>query len=247
MIPLKCSKIRLTSDYGNRTFIMQGKKYSDFHYGIDIVPADGTGNSKILCVADGEVTAVRKTGEQYGNACYIRIKHSNGLYSVYYHLKTNTIKLNVGDKVKKGDELGIIGTTGISTGIHLHFQIDKGSNASSINPKDFVFNNVELFESKQTSTKPKSEQKKNNYKTLGTMYVRTGPGTIYTKKTVRQLTSDGKKNATSTNPNDYAIYKKGTVFTAQEIVNNRYGTWAKTPSGYVCIKGQSKTVYCVKC
>lgn len=87
---------------------------------------------------------------------------------------------------------------------------------------------------------------KGNYKTLGSMNVRTGAGTNYPVKKVSQLTADGKKNATSTNPNADAVYKTGTVFTAYEIINNNYGTWAKTPSGYVCIKGASGRVYCSK-
>ena len=85
-----------------------------------------------------------------------------------------------------------------------------------------------------------------NYKTNGTMYVRTGPGTNYTIKKVCQLTPDGRRNATSSNGNADAIYRAGTVFTAYEIFNNAYGVWARTPSGYVCIKGASGRVYCTK-
>lgn len=91
-----------------------------------------------------------------------------------------------------------------------------------------------------------SNYSKGNYKTLGNMNVRTGAGTNYSVKKVSQLTADGRKNATSTNSNANAVYKTGTVFTALEIINNNYGTWAKTPSGYVCIKGASGTVYCSK-
>ena len=87
---------------------------------------------------------------------------------------------------------------------------------------------------------------KGNYKTKCNMNVRTGAGTNYSIKKVSQLTADGKKNATSQNPNANAVYKSGTIFTALEIISNNYGTWAKTPSGYVCIKGASGTVYCSK-
>lgn len=85
-----------------------------------------------------------------------------------------------------------------------------------------------------------------NYKTLGNMNVRTGAGTNYSIKKVSQLTTDGKKNATSTNSNANAVYKTGTVFTALEIISNNYGIWARTPSGYVCIQGASGTKYCSK-
>ena len=86
---------------------------------------------------------------------------------------------------------------------------------------------------------------KGNYKTTCNMNVRTGAGTNNPIKKVSQLTADGKKNATSTNPNANAVYKTGTIFTALEIINSN-GVWAKTPSGYVCIKGASGTVYCTK-
>ena len=54
------------------------------------------------------------------------------------------VLVNVGDKVKRGEILGTIGCTGQATGIHLHFQIDKGSNATSINPYDYIFKDKEL-------------------------------------------------------------------------------------------------------
>lgn len=85
-----------------------------------------------------------------------------------------------------------------------------------------------------------------DYKTLYNMNVRTGAGDNYPIKLVRELTKDGRKNALYDGDNDSAIYKKGTVFTALEIVNNSYGKWAKTPSGYVCIKGSDGITYSEK-
>lgn len=82
------------------------------------------------------------------------------------------------------------------------------------------------------------------YITLGDMYVRYGAGTNYGVKRVRDLTEDGKKHATSQNPDAYAVYKKGTRFTCYELVDLGKGVWARTPSGYVCVKGKSGTVYC---
>ena len=99
-----------------------------------------------------------------------------------------------------------------------------------------------MNQKKESSNQSTPEGK--NYKTIGTMNVRTGAGTSYTIKKVYQLTADGRKNATSTNGNANAVYKAGTIFTALEIVNNNAGTWARTPSGWVCIKGASGTVYC---
>ena len=86
---------------------------------------------------------------------------------------------------------------------------------------------------------------KGTYITLENMKVRTGAGTNHKQKKVKELTADGKKNATSQSLNAYAVYKKGTVFTALEIINEN-GVWAKSPSGYICIKGASGKVYCKK-
>ena len=146
-VPINSENIKITSRYGNRKYYYQGKLIKDFHNGIDLVPSP-CNNNEILAFADGVVTSMQKTGRQYGTGCYVRIKHSNGLYTLYYHLKSGTICVNVGDKVKKGQKLGIIGTTGKSTGIHLHFQIDKGSSKTSINPYDYLFNDKIFIEEK---------------------------------------------------------------------------------------------------
>ena len=139
IVPLKTDKVHITSYYGNRQYWYQGKLIKDFHNGIDLVPSP-CNNNEILAYEDGTVTSLQRTGAQYGTGCYVRLKHSNGLYTLYYHLKSGSVCVNVGDKVKKGQKLGIIGTTGQSTGIHLHFQIDKGSASTSINPYDYLFN-----------------------------------------------------------------------------------------------------------
>ena len=146
-VPINSENIKITSRYGNRKYYYQGKLIKDFHNGIDLVPSP-CNNNEILAFADGVVTSMQKTGRQYGTGCYVRIKHSNGLYTLYYHLKSGTVCVNVGDKVKKGQKLGIIGTTGKSTGIHLHFQIDKGSSKTSINPYDYLFNDKIFIEEK---------------------------------------------------------------------------------------------------
>lgn len=86
----------------------------------------------------------------------------------------------------------------------------------------------------------------NDYKTLFDLNVRYGAGDNYGIKKVCEMTEDGRKNALFNGDYDNAIYKKGTVYTALEIINNDYGKWAKTPSGYVCIKGSDGITYSEK-
>lgn len=135
MMPIDSNNIKITSNYGNRQYMYRGKLIKDFHHGIDLI-----GGSNILAFEDGVVTSISNTGVQYGNACYVRIKHSNGYYTLYYHLKSGSVCVNIGDKVTKGQKIGVMGATGQATGVHLHFQIDKGNSASSINPYDYLFN-----------------------------------------------------------------------------------------------------------
>lgn len=146
-VPINNGNIKITSNYGNRQYYYKGKLIKGFHNGIDIVPSP-CNNNEILAFADGVVTSVQKTGVQYGTGCYVRLKHNNGLYTLYYDLKSGSVCVNVGDKVRKGQKLGIIGTTGQSTGIHLHFQIDKGNSKTSINPYDYLFNGKEFMPDK---------------------------------------------------------------------------------------------------
>lgn len=151
MYPIKTDKLRVTSKYGKREYTYRGKRVKDFHNGIDLV-----GGNEIIATADGEVVSTRNEGKQYGNGCYVRIKHSNGLYTLYYHLKSGSILVKKGDKVVKGQVIGIIGKTGKATGVHLHYQIDKGSSASAIDPTEYVLNGKEIVEEASiTPEKPK--------------------------------------------------------------------------------------------
>ena len=152
MYPIRANKLSVTSYFGPRSYTYQGRKINDYHKGIDLIANPNNRNEDILAFADGTVTSVQKTGAQYGTGCYVRLKHSNGYYTLYYHLKSGSVCVNVGDKVKQGQKLGIIGATGQATGVHLHFQIDKGSSASAINPYDYLFNGKEFMSGNGSSS-----------------------------------------------------------------------------------------------
>lgn len=117
---------RITSPFGYRDHPIDEEV--KFHYGVDVALAKG---SKIACFADGVVIDCGK-GNVYGN--YARVDHGNGFTSFYGHMNSITVKK--GQKVKLGDEIGKVGSTGKSTGPHLHFEMRK--NGKIIDPNDYV-------------------------------------------------------------------------------------------------------------
>ena len=231
--PLETNNLKTTSGYGNRINPVSGKK--EFHYGIDLV-----GGTKILATADGQVVKVVNKGSKGGVMCLIRIQHKD-YQSAYYHIKSGSALVKVGDYVKKGQQIATIGNTGKVTGTHLHFQIDKGSNATSINPTKYAYGEKEL------AGLSKPDYKKGNYKVVSPRYVRVGPGTEYRIKKVAELTADGKKHCVNPKLTANAQYKAGTIFTALDIVYAKnHSVWARTPSGYVCLTSHTGVQYCSK-
>lgn len=97
-----------------------------------------------------------------------------------------------------------------------------------------------------TKTSTDSSYTLGDYQTNMSMNIRTGAGTNFAIKKVKDMTTSGKKNATSKDLNAYAAYKKNTSFTANSIIKADDGSiWAKSPSGYICLK-DNKTIYCKK-
>ena len=124
--PLK-NNFKVTSKYGYRTHPVTGEKYS-FHNGMDISASSGT---PILSVYNGVVATVAKTSLA-GN--YIMINHGSGLYTVYMHC--SKIIAKVGQTVKQGDTIALVGSTGRSTAPHLHFSVRL--NGEYVNPGPYV-------------------------------------------------------------------------------------------------------------
>ena len=104
----------LSSKYGYRTHPLRGGR--DFHTGVDI---SSNPNSKIKATADGRLIAV---------------EHGFGFRSFYAHNKKNMVK--VGDVVQRGDLLAYVGSTGSSTGPHVHYEVWK--NSKPVNPKTYL-------------------------------------------------------------------------------------------------------------
>ncbi|MGI6678118.1 MAG: murein hydrolase activator EnvC family protein [Dehalobacterium sp.] len=117
---------RITSDYGYR--IHPVLKTKRMHTGIDIGAPSGT---SIKAVAKGTVIYAGWLGA-YGNA--VVIDHGGGISSMYAH--QSRISVSVDEDVKKGDTVGKVGSTGWSTGPHLHFEVRK--NGNPINPWNYL-------------------------------------------------------------------------------------------------------------
>ncbi|NLW46892.1 MAG: peptidoglycan DD-metalloendopeptidase family protein [Firmicutes bacterium] len=104
---------RISSLYGNRIHPITGKRR--FHEGLDIAANHGNG---VHAYTDGRVVEAGWNGG-YGNC--ILVDHGNGLRTRYGHL--SKISVRVGQRVKTGERIGAVGSTGTSTGPHLHFEV----------------------------------------------------------------------------------------------------------------------------
>ena len=119
---------RYTSYFGERTDpISEGY---DYHKGLDIGADEG---DRIRAVYDGIVLSV---GEDSRSGNYIFLEHKNGYVTFYCHC--SEILAEEGTVIRQGETIALVGSTGYSTGPHLHFEIRK--NGESIDPLPFIEN-----------------------------------------------------------------------------------------------------------
>ena len=94
------------------------------------------GNFNKLCLAyssaNNGTVITKEYRYDYGN--YIVVNHNNGYYTLYAHLNKFMDGVNVGDTVARGQQIGYVGTTGYSTGPHIHFEVWKDCKYCRINP-----------------------------------------------------------------------------------------------------------------
>lgn len=114
------------SAYGWRMHPILG--YERFHAGEDIGAPSGT---PILAADGGTVSTVAYNGGGYGN--YVMLSHGNGKATLYAHMSSTNV--TAGQTVSKGDVIGYVGSTGLSTGPHLHFETYV--NGSTVDPKSY--------------------------------------------------------------------------------------------------------------
>ncbi len=117
---------RISDEYGNRIHPILGVQ--QFHNGLDMAAPGGTA---ILAAYDGDVV-----GAAYNNSMgnYIMIDHGSGLYTIYMHC--SALYVSKGQTVTKGQKIAAVGSTGRSTGNHLHFSVRQSG--SYVNPWNYL-------------------------------------------------------------------------------------------------------------
>lgn len=139
------------SEFGTRNDPYTGNKAS--HSGLDIAPLSGDyGTVNVIAAKSGTVIRVNNdptcesnslnescNGSGYGN--YVEIEHQDGNTTLYGHMHKNTITVSVGDIVDQGQVIGKVGSSGRSTGMHLHFEVRE--NSIAVNPLNYISENNE--------------------------------------------------------------------------------------------------------
>lgn len=200
------------------------------HEAIDLV---GTNNSLdyITAHSDGIIVDIRKNyrtndaiGRSYGN--FVKIQHNNGLYyTLYAHLKYESICVEKGDKVKEGTIIGYMGDTGHAKGAHLHFEI-RNNFDKKIDPTNFLdFNLLEdtkvynigryIVETEVLNVRRFPYISQNNWLKFEEL-------TLNAQKQVIKL------NKNKDIPNGLV---KGVICDVSSILKN----WGKIPSGWICL------------
>ena len=117
---------KVNSGFGKRMHPLIKKR--KFHSGIDFKAPTGT---PVLATADGEVIVSKTNKTGYGK--HIIIQHDEEFKTLYSHL--SEIKIKVGDKIKKGDVIGLVGSTGTSIRPHLHYEVIK--DGKKVDPEEY--------------------------------------------------------------------------------------------------------------
>lgn len=141
----------ISSYYGIREDPFGGDSSSD-HRGLDITGGSGLGNTNIIAVQGGVVVYPTKDsnvacpssnensdcGGGYGN--HVIIQHSDGNYTLYGHLYEGSISVQAGDRVEQGQVIAKMGSSGSSTGAHLHFEVREGINSMdyAVDPLNYI-------------------------------------------------------------------------------------------------------------
>lgn len=209
------SEKRITCPYGNG------------HKGVDLGhrPPQYEEQNVVMAHSDGVVVEVVKNINYntypngpaiYGN--YVKIRHRNGYYTLYAHLKYGSVCVSKGDSVRKDQKIGVEGNTGYSSARHLHFEV-RNKNDNVINPTKYLTKALPGDGGAWTT---------GNYQLLKAKAIRTDHKITNNIVKVRECRDDVRPLLTSNNPNDEAFYKKSTIVSITEIyVENNSRVWGK--------------------
>lgn len=129
MMPIKEKDLdKIASGFGMRMHPI--KKVEMMHNGVDMAAKKGT---PVMATADGRVVKVEFKGEGIGYGRAIVIQHDNTFSTLYAQL--SEFKVNAGEKVKQGQVIGLVGSSGMSTGAHLHYEVRK--NGEPVDPGNY--------------------------------------------------------------------------------------------------------------
>jgi murein DD-endopeptidase MepM/ murein hydrolase activator NlpD len=123
----------INSPFGLRKLAIEAKARA--HKGVDIAAPKGT---TVFTAAEGRVVRTGYDAQGYGN--FIEVRHPNGMSTLYGHL--SRIDVANGDAVAHGQRIGLVGSTGYSTGPHLHFEVRRGG--AQVNPTKVVDRHFEV-------------------------------------------------------------------------------------------------------
>ncbi len=133
---------RILKNYNNK---ITQKYRKGTHEGIDLISSISS-TDYVIAHSDGLVVGLEnnynktdKMGNSYGN--YVKIKHDNGMYTLYAHLKYHSIPVKLNSRVFKGEVIGYMDNTGYSMGEHLHFEVRDKFN-KRINPETYLNNDL---------------------------------------------------------------------------------------------------------
>jgi murein DD-endopeptidase MepM/ murein hydrolase activator NlpD len=112
-------------------------KIKKFHYGLDFTAPTG---ADVYVTGDGVVEKLESSKRGYGNC--IMVNHGFGIKTLYGHL--NAFNVRQGQKVKRGDIIGYVGSTGLSTAPHLHYEVERSG--EKVNPINYFFNDLSADE-----------------------------------------------------------------------------------------------------
>lgn len=214
------------------------------HKGVDF-----TGNLNVSGGYDDILAFVAGTvitaGFEKDCGYWVRIDHGNGVITRYMHMKKGSLKVKVGDKVKKGQVIGSMGATGNVTGRHLHFDISfsgnvvwahggfyvEKQNRTYVDPVPYLMCEKSITDVTDFTT--------GNYKVIKAVNIRKGPGTKYDRVLYNSFSANAKEQIKKLGgkPEDNDFPKGMKLSISKLEQDDKENWWGKCPTGWVYMKG----------